>query len=170
MKRLLAIAATLHLAHLGEEAAGAMHDDPIVTAAYAVFAPLGARHAAYLLFQITYALGLVAVVLVARGGPARRAVFALYGVALLAEAHHPLRALVAFAPNPGLVTSLPLPLLGALVLVRALSPRRKTACLLTSSSPWESAASCSASRRSSLPAPALASSASPSSTTTRPHA
>jgi hypothetical protein len=157
--RLFGVAAVLHLAHLAEEALGGMHDDPIIVAAYAWLSPLGARHAAYLVFQLAFALGLVSTVSVARGGGAMRLVLAVFGLALVAEVHHPLRALFAGASNAGLVTSLPLPFVGALLVSRALSPlsplsslssisprtpltrQGNLQCSRTSSSPWESDAS-----------------------------
>jgi hypothetical protein len=121
--RLFEIAALLHLAHLAEEGLRGMHDDPIIVAAYAWLSPLGARHAAYLVFQLAFGLGLVATVCVARGGRALRVVIGLFGLALVAEVHHPVRALLAGASNAGLLTSLPLPIVGALLLSRAaLSP------------------------------------------------
>jgi len=139
MKRLVATALVLEGAHLLEEALTGMHDDPIIVAAYAPFAPLGARHAAYLIFQVTFALGLLACALVALG--ARRIVAFAFGLVLLAESHHVLRAIYTHSANSGLVTSLALPVLGALLL-------GKLACSTTSSSPWESVASSSGSRRS----------------------
>ncbi len=125
--RLLEVSVAFYLLHILEEALGPMHDDPIIVAAYEGLAPLGARHAAYLVFQITFSLGLVGMLLVSHRGLGRRALFAVLGAALVAELHHPVRALLAWASNPGLITSLPLPLFGALLLYRALlgSPGRE---------------------------------------------
>jgi len=120
------VASSAFLAHLTDEALFGMHDDPLIATAYAWLAPLGARHAAYLVFQITVAIGLGASLLVAAGGWGRRAVLFGFGLALLAEAHHPLRALLNGAGNAGLLTSLPLPILGALLLRRALSGRARS--------------------------------------------
>ena len=123
MNRLLAIVLAFYLPHLLEEAITGMHDDPWIVAAYAPLAHLGARHAAYLVFQITFALGLVVTLLYAHGGSARRWVMGLLGLALLAEMHHPLRALVALSWNSGLATSLPLPFVAALVLHQVVTSR-----------------------------------------------
>jgi hypothetical protein len=170
MKRLLGLALALYLPHLLDEALTGMHDDPLIVAAYAPLTHLGPRHAAYLVFQVTLALGLGATFLFACGGRARLAVMGVLGLALLAEAHHAVRALGTLSYDSGLVTSLPLPFLGALVVHHVIAARRILACSTTSSSPWASAASSSGSRPSSPRGRARASSASPGSTTPRPRA
>ncbi|HEY1957280.1 MAG TPA: hypothetical protein VGH28_16790 [Polyangiaceae bacterium] len=140
MKKLVTIAVIADLAHLVEEALTGMHDDPLIASAWARLAPLGARHAAYLVFQITFALGIVACALVALG--ARRVVLFAFGLVLLGESHHILRAIYTHSWSSGLATSFALPLLGALLM-------KEIACSTTSSSPWESVASSSGSHRSS---------------------
>jgi hypothetical protein len=147
VKRLLLVAALAQLVHLTDEALTGMHDDPIIAAAYAPLAPLGPRHAAYLVFQITFALAVIAAL-----SPPRLVHFVL-GLALVAEGHHVIRAICTHHVNSGLFTSFPLPILGALV------------CFITSSSPWASAASSSALPRSSRLRPRRVSSGSPSRTT-----
>jgi hypothetical protein len=131
MKRLLGLALALYLPHLLDEALTGMHDDPLIVAAYARLAHLGARHAAYLVFQVTLALGLGATFLFARGGRARLTVMGVLGLALLAEAHHAVRALSTLSYDSGLCTSLPLPFLGALVVHRVIAARRIIACSTT---------------------------------------
>jgi hypothetical protein len=130
VKRLLRVAALFQLVHLADEALSGMHDDPIIAAAYDLVAPLGPRHAAYLVFQITFALAVIAAL-----SPPRLVHF-VSGLALVAEGHHTIRAICMHHANSGLFTSLPLPILGALL------------CFTTSSSPWASAASSSVSRLS----------------------
>ncbi|RYE92283.1 MAG: HXXEE domain-containing protein [Myxococcales bacterium] len=119
-KRPLELIAALYVPHLLEEALTGMHDDPLIVSAYGALAGLDPRHAAYLVFQLTFAAALGLAVAYTRGGLARRAALAALALALIAEAHHLVRALVWVKYNPGLVTSLPMPLLGALVLWRVL--------------------------------------------------
>jgi hypothetical protein len=168
MRRLLGIAIAFYIPHLLDEALTRMHDDRLIVAAYAMLAPLGARPAAYLAFQLTFALGLAMTWLFARGGVARRIVMAALAVALLAESHHIVRALFTFTFNSGLVTSLPLPWIGLLIVRHLASSRKKLTCSTTFSSPWVSAASFSDSRHSSPPPPSRAFSAFPRNTTTPP--
>jgi hypothetical protein len=105
-----------YVPHLLEEALTGMHDDAPIVTAYAWLASLGPRHAAYLVFQATFAVALSAVALVARGGRARAAVLAALGVALLGEGHHVVRALITTSYNPGLVTGLAMPCVGVFLL------------------------------------------------------
>lgn len=128
MKRSLAVALALLAPHLLEEALLGMHDDPVIVAAYAPIAHLGARHAAYLVFQTTLAVGLLATLLIALGGAAGRLAMGVLSVALLAEAHHAVRALWTWSPNVGLATSLPLPVFGALIASRVVRGARSRAC------------------------------------------
>ena len=113
---LLGLSLLWYLPHLAEEALTGMHDDPILAAALSPFAALSPRHAVYLMFQAMLAVTLGTTFLFARGGGARLAVMATLGAALVAEGHHALRALAALRYNSGLVTSLPMPLLGVYVL------------------------------------------------------
>lgn len=128
MTRLLGVVAAVYMPHLTEEALTKMYDDPIIVALLAPFAELAPRHAAYLMFQAMLAVTLGAAFAFGLGGKPRIAVVAAFGVALLAEAHHLVRACVALHYNSGLLTSLPMPILGLYVLRRVtlawpLSPR-----------------------------------------------
>jgi hypothetical protein len=116
---LLGLALGFYLPHLLEEAITGMHDDTLIVAAYDLVAPLGPRHAAYLVFQVTFALGLVMTVLLDRGVRGRVLVLGGLGIALLAETHHVVRAIVMHAYNSGLVTALPLPWIGLRLLRQA---------------------------------------------------
>ena len=118
MRRELALCLALYAPHLAEEALTGMHDDPIVVSVMAPLASLPPRHAAYLVFQVMLGLALAMTLLFSLGGPARLALMGALGAALLAEAHHAVRAVAAGAYNPGLVTSLPMPLVGAVVVAR----------------------------------------------------
>ena len=55
MNRALAVASAFYLPHLLEEALTGMHDDALIVAAFAPLANLEPRHAAYLVFQLTFA-------------------------------------------------------------------------------------------------------------------
>ena len=169
MTRSLSLALALFAAHLLEEALTGMHDDRLIVAAYAWLAPLGGRHAAYLVFQLTVLICLGAVFVYAHGIRGRRLLLAAFGLSLFAESHHAVRALATLSWNSGLVTSLPLPILGAMLLRRAFASSKDFACSTTSSSPWASGGSSSDSRPSSPPDRALDCSGSRKATTTPPH-
>jgi hypothetical protein len=113
MTRLLAIATLLYLPHLAEEAMTGMHDDPIIALALAPLLTLAPRHAVYLMFQGMLLVTLTTTLMFARGGLTRLFVVGAVGLALLGESHHLCRALFTLRYNPGLVTSLPMPLFGA---------------------------------------------------------
>lgn len=115
MRHLLIVGASLHALHLFEEAFTRMHEDPIIVAAYAPLAPLGARHAAYLVFQLAFASGLIATLLAASGPRPRLVLAFAFALILIGEAHHLLRALSTHHYLSGLLTSLPLPFLGVLL-------------------------------------------------------
>ena len=61
-------------------------------------------------------LALAMTVLFSLGGRGRDAVMITIAVALLSESHHVLRWLLSHEYNSGLLTSLPMPLLGAYIL------------------------------------------------------
>ena len=124
MNRRFALVAALYLAHMLEEAFTGMHDDAPIVNAYALLAPLGERHAAYAVFQLTFAIMLGAVTLAARGERGKRAVLGALALALVAEGHHLVRAVLTASYNPGLLTALLLPFAGAGVL-RALAASRE---------------------------------------------
>jgi hypothetical protein len=119
--RWLLLVLAVYAPHLVEEALTGMHDDPIIVAAFTPFASLSARHAAYLVFQLMLALSLGVALLTSLGGPSHVVLRAGLAVALVAESHHILRALVAHTYNSGLITSLPMPVVGALLARRVLS-------------------------------------------------
>ena len=119
MSRALAVASAFYLPHLVEEALTGMHDDALIVAAFAPLANLEPRHAAYLVFQLTFAFGLVALQVYGLGGTPRRLVVGAFALALLAEAHHGLRAISLGVWTSGLLTSIPLPFVGALLFLRA---------------------------------------------------
>jgi hypothetical protein len=124
--RLVGIATLVYLPHLTEEALTGMANDPIIVfvsrwlAQISVLARLGEREAAYLAFQVTFAVALVAAWLFARGGRSQVFVLVALGLALVAEAHHPIRALALQRIGPGLTTSLPMPFAGIFVIGEAL--------------------------------------------------
>jgi hypothetical protein len=117
--RALGLAVALFVPHLIEEALTGMHDDALIVAAYAPLVALGPRHAAYLVFQLTFALGLGATWLFSLGGRARLAVVGAFAITLLAEAHHAVRAVSTLSYDSGLLTSLPLPFVGFFLARRA---------------------------------------------------
>jgi hypothetical protein len=124
---LLAATAAVYLPHLAEEALTGMHDDAIIVWVAGVLdrsdvlASLTPRHAVYLTFQLTLALLLVATWLTSLGGRWRDLVLFALGLSLLGESHHVVRWLVTHHASSGLVTSLPMPLLGVLILRRVTS-------------------------------------------------
>jgi hypothetical protein len=122
----IAVVLGFYVLHLVEESLTGMSNDPLIVAAYALLAHLGGRHAAYLVFQITWALGLVMTLVYASGWRGRRLVIGVFALGLLAEAHHAMRALVQPPASPGLLTSLPLPILGALIARNLYITRRKS--------------------------------------------
>ncbi len=133
MTRLLAVGALLYAPHLAEEALTRMHDDPIIVAALAPLLTLEPRHAVYLMFQAMLLVTLGTTLLFARGGRARLLVLGALGLGLVAESHHVIRALVTLRYDSGLVTSLPMPLFGAIVLHTVGRAWRDTSPLLSAS-------------------------------------
>jgi hypothetical protein len=116
MNRMMKFCLALYAPHLLEEALTRMVDDPIIVLAFGAFAHLSSRQAAYLVFQIMLVVSLAMTYLFSLGGRWRSAVMILLAVALLGESHHILRWLVSHQYNSGLVSSLPMPVLGALIL------------------------------------------------------
>ena len=121
MTRWLALVLAVYVPHVLEEALTGMHDDPLIVAALAPLESLTARHSAYLVFQIMLLASLGLTLLFSLGDRARRLVLLGLGVALAMESHHALRALFTHAYNPGLLTSLPMPVVGFLVMRRLFS-------------------------------------------------
>jgi hypothetical protein len=118
VRRDLALCFALYVPHLAEEALTRMHDDPIVVTAFEPLSGLSSRHAAYLVFQVMLVLAIGMTLVFSLGGRARLAVMVGLGLAFVAESHHALRAARGLAYNPGLFTSLPMPIVGAYVLGR----------------------------------------------------
>lgn len=115
--RWLGLALLVYAPHLLEEHLEGMHDDPMIVWAFdALMGDLSARAASYATFQAMMLAGLTTTWLFARGGPTQRAVLMGIALGLLAEAHHAVRALASFELNAGLLTSLPMPILGAVML------------------------------------------------------
>ncbi|MEA2747794.1 MAG: hypothetical protein QOI41_1937, partial [Myxococcales bacterium] len=101
----------------------------LIVAAFQPLSGLSARHATYLVFQIMLAVALGMTLLYTLGGRARLAVMGSLALALLAESHHAIRALASPHYDSGLVTSLPMPVAGALLgaaVVRAAVARSST--------------------------------------------
>ena len=121
--RLLALAIALYLPHLTEEALTGMHDDPIVAAALAPLTELSPRHAAYLVFQAMIVVTLATALAFGKGGRWRLLVMFVVGTSLLAEVHHLIRVTFTLHYNPGLLTALPMPVLGAYVLYHIVRSR-----------------------------------------------
>jgi hypothetical protein len=121
VKRWLGLSLAVYVPHLIEEALTGMHDDPLLAAALGLLSALSARHAAYLVFQLMFVLLLVTTLLFSLGGRAQRLVMIALGLAMLAEAHHGIRAIATLHYNSGLATSLPLPVVGALLVRRMLA-------------------------------------------------
>ncbi len=117
---LFALALAVYLPHIAEEALTGMHDDPGIVLALSPLAGLSPRHAVYLTFQVMMLVTLVTALLVSRGGKPRLLVLAVLGVSLLGEAHHLVHALFTLQYNSGLVTSLPMPVVGVILLRRVL--------------------------------------------------
>jgi hypothetical protein len=112
----------VYVPHMIEEYATGMYDDPLVVLAFTPLAHLAPRQATYLVFQVMMGVALGMSYLVSRGGRGRDLVIGGLALALIGEGHHVLRFAASQGYNPGLVTSLPMPVLGGLLL-RALAGR-----------------------------------------------
>ena len=124
MKPSIGLCLLAYAPHLVEEHATRMHDDPLIVFALRPLSHLTQREAAYMVFQVMMLLALGMTYLWSLGGRARDAVLFAVALALLGESHHVARALASLEYNSGLVTSLPMPFIGALVL-RSLFVRRR---------------------------------------------
>lgn len=122
MERWLVPIMIVYAPHLLEEHVTGMWNDPLIARAFEPLAALPAREATYAVFQTMLALALGMTYAFSRGGIARRAVLASLGVALVCEAHHLVRAAVTLSYNSGLLTALPMPLLGGWLLWRLAVP------------------------------------------------
>lgn len=109
-------ALAVYAPHLLEEHVADMANDPIILAVTSPFMHVPVGEAMYATFQATLIFSLVMLALYAVGGWARMLVLAGLGVALLAEAHHLVRAALTLSWNAGLFTAAPMPLLGAALL------------------------------------------------------
>jgi hypothetical protein len=156
VKRLLVASLCVYAPHLVEEHLTRIDDEPWMARALGVFAGASPEHAAYVVFQVMLVVALAMTVAWSLGGRARRAVMFALGVALLAEAHHLVRFLASLRYNSGLLTALPMPLVGAAILsslsssitvrrIRFRGPSKEPrSCSTTSSSRWGSDESSSA--------------------------
>jgi hypothetical protein len=116
VRRWLGLCLLVYAPHLVEEALTRMYDDTLIVSAFEPLAELSPRHATYLVFQIMLAAALAMTFLFSLGGRARLSVMAVLGFALLCESHHAVRALGTLHYDSGLITSLPMPIVGALLL------------------------------------------------------
>ena len=115
--------------HLLEEHLTGMWNDAVIVTAFEPLSAMPARQAAYLLFQAMLALSLGMTFLVSLGGKWRDVVMVGLAAALVAEAHHVVRALATHEYNSGLVTSLPMPVVGAAILWRLFRRRSDSVAL-----------------------------------------
>jgi len=138
MKRLFLAVICVYAPHLLEEYFTQMWTDPMIAFALTPLANWSPQHAAYFVFQIMLALLLVTTLLFSLGKNSRNAVMLVFAVALLAESHHAVRFLISHHYNSGLVTSLPMPIVGALVAFAIFRPQEKRSCSTTSFSRWVS--------------------------------
>ncbi len=116
MDRWLLLGILAYAPHLLEEHLTGMWNDPLIVLAFAPLEDLPARQAAYLIFQVMLGLSLLMTYVFSQGDGGRRLILGGLALSLLCESHHVLRALATEAYNPGLLTVLPMPLLGAWIL------------------------------------------------------
>jgi len=116
MNRLMQLCLVVYAPHLLEEGFTRMYDDPIIVFAFRPLATFSPRQAAYVIFQLMTAVSLTMTYLYGLGGRWRDAVTVSLAVALLCESHHALRWLASHQYNPGLLSSLPMPVLGVYML------------------------------------------------------
>jgi hypothetical protein len=138
MKRLLFVVICVYAPHLLEEYFTQIWHDPFLAPALDTVANWSPQHAAYFVFQIMLVLLLVATLLFSLGKNSRHAVMLIFAVALLAESHHAIRFLISHHYNSGVVTSLPMPFVGAFVILQIFSRKENRSCSTTSFSQWES--------------------------------
>jgi hypothetical protein len=116
MERWLLPVLVVYVPHLLEEHLTGMWNDPLIKRAFEPLAALPAGEATYATFQAMLVVALGMTYAFSRGGLARRAVLASLGIALVCEAHHLVRAAATLSYNSGLLTALPMPLLGGWLL------------------------------------------------------
>jgi hypothetical protein len=107
-----------------------MYDDPVIELAFRPLSHLAARQATYLVFQIMLMVSLGMTYLFSLGGRWRGAVMTVLAVSMLCELHHIVRWLFTFHYNPGLVTSVPMPFAGA-VIIHGLVQQRAPSCSIS---------------------------------------
>ena len=138
MKRLFLLVICVYAPHLLEEHFTRIWEDPLMAASLLPCADWSPQHALYCSFQITFALLCTMTLAFSFDGRPRNVVMAAFAVALLAESHHAIRFLISHHYNSGLVTSLPMPLVGALIAFTFFRTKEKRSCSTTSFSRWES--------------------------------
>ncbi len=139
MKRLFLSVICVYAPHLVEEYFTHIWDDPMLAPALGIVAGWSPQHALYCAFQITFALCCIATLAFSVAGRPRSVVMGVFAVALLAESHHAIRFLISHHYNSGLVTSLPMPFVGAFIaIVIFKSQKEKRACSTKSFSRWAS--------------------------------
>jgi len=143
MKRLISLAICVYAPHLLEEYFTEMWRDPLLAPVLDGLTQWTPQHAAYFVFQVMLALLLTTTLLFGLGGKPQKAVLLVLGVSLLAESHHAIRFVVSHSYNSGLVSSLPMPIVGASI-VLAIFRKEKPSCSTTSFSRWASGESRSA--------------------------
>jgi hypothetical protein len=127
MNRLMQLCLGLYLPHLLEEGFTRMYDDPLIVFALRPLSSFSPRQAAYLVFQLMLGTSLAMTYLYGLGGRSRDAVMVVLSLTLLCESHHVLRWLASQQYNPGLLTSLPMPVLGAFILKAVFDSRAPAA-------------------------------------------
>ncbi len=127
MRSPLGLALAVYVPHLLEEQLTGMVEEPFMVRALEPLAQLSPRAAGYVVFQGMLVLTLLTTYLFSLGGRARSVVLACLGLALVAEAHHLLRALATLDYNAGLWTAAPMPIVGALLLASLLRAPRAVA-------------------------------------------
>lgn len=121
MTRWLGLCLLVYAPHLVEEAFTRVYDDRLIVSAFEPISHLSARHSTYLVFQVMLAVALGMTFLVSLGGRARVSVMAALAFALVCESHHAVRALATLQYDSGLVTSLPMPIVGVLLMRKVFS-------------------------------------------------
>lgn len=131
MKQWILACLLVYAPHLLEEHLTGMWNDTLIVAAFEPLSSMPARQSAYLLFQAMLALALGMTLLVSLGGKWRDFVVVGLAAALVAESHHVVRAIATHEYNSGLATSLPMPVVGALILWRLFRRRSDSIALAT---------------------------------------
>jgi hypothetical protein len=131
MRQLILACLVVYAPHLLEEHFTGMWNDALIVAAFEPLSGMPARQSAYLLFQLMLALSLGMTFLFRLGGKGRDFVMVGLAAALVAESHHIVRAIATHEYNSGLVTSLPMPVVGAVILWRLFRRRSDSTALVT---------------------------------------